>query len=98
MIIEALIFRQSVIGNVEGTTLSDIDFAACSLIIVFFIVIYLLLLGVALYTILRCTSIDSPFWMLFNIFIAFMFPSLYLLIHPNLVLSHSGPKSYCQTY
>ncbi len=97
MIIETLLLGQILFANTEGSTLSDIDFAAYTLIIIFIIVIYLLLLSVALYTILRCTSVNNPLWMFFNIFIAFVFPSLYLLIHPNLVLSHSGPKSYCQT-
>jgi len=102
MILEAMMMRSFTCGGItlgddgQSSSLSDLDFAASVMVILLFVIIYLILVFVAIYTVLMCNK-NNPMWMTINMFIAVMFPSLFLIVHPNLSLSHRGPKSYCDT-
>jgi hypothetical protein len=68
-------------------------FVMISLLIFF---VYLFLVVVSVYTAYQCNK-NNPAWMFMNIIISVFFPTLYLLVHPNLMLAHEGPVSYCNT-
>ena len=103
MIIEGLLFCQyngssTLAGDGSYNSVSDLDFAACWMVGFLSFVIYFVLVLAALYTSIRCNSQNkNPIWYVLNILTSIFFPTLYLLIHPNMVLSHSGPKPYCET-
>lgn len=99
MLIEGYFFRQKFYSSYAfegGETMTDLECAASTLVFICYIVLYLVLVFVALYTAYNCNR-NNPVWLVLNTFISVLFPSLYLIIHPNLVLSHNGPSSYCST-
>lgn len=102
MILEGFVLRSyisngsSPLGDGGGDSINDLDYAACVMYSLLFLVLYLVLVFVAVYTAMSCNK-NNPMWLLLNMFIAVFFPSLYLIIHPNLVLSHEGPLPYCAT-
>jgi hypothetical protein len=103
MIFESMLLRQCAtgggvsLGDGGGTcTLNDLEYASAVMITIFVFLIYLILILAAVYTAYMCNK-NNPMWMLVNLFVAVFFPSLYLLIHPNLMLAHTGPKPYCNT-
>jgi O-antigen/teichoic acid export membrane protein len=102
MILEAMLFRSFAnggsipLGDGGGTSVSDLDYASCVMVLLMVVIIYLILVSVAVYSVLMCNN-KNPLWMVVNLLVAVFAPTLYLLIHSNLVLAHRGPKSYCDT-
>ncbi len=97
MLLESLIAGQVYASNFEIFSKGRLgNLAQFNETILVFIIasMYTLLFLVALYTSYQC----SQGFTLTGFFTAFFFPTLYLLIHPNMRLSHSGPKSYCDTW
>jgi hypothetical protein len=99
MILESLFFTRYINCNNELTPSesSTIEDIANMMIFLLSLIIYIFIIFVAVYTSYRCNK-KNTFWLIINTFVAAFFPTLYLIVHPNLVLAHEGPKSYCETY
>jgi hypothetical protein len=97
MLLESLIAAQVYNSNFEIFSNGALgSFAQFNETILVFIIasMYALLFLVALYTSYQC----ARGFTFTGFFTAFFFPTLYLLIHPNMKLSHVGPKSYCESW
>jgi hypothetical protein len=82
--------------EVDDYSENGLDVVASVMIALLILFLYLFLVFVSVYTAYQCNK-NNPPWMFVNLLVSVFFPGLYLLVHPNLMLAHSGPKSYCDS-